>query len=270
MIKLPDIEGLQERVRVGEQAGPGPRLRAAREALGVELEDIAKQMRLHPQIIVDLEADKFSDHLALVFVRGYLRSYAGLIGLDPEQVVGEFNAMGHKEDRDLPDLKAKTPSKSRMRSQDMHRAPMSPTLKWAGALCLAVIMGAIVIAYNHEPADKLYVGPVVTDPNQAALPTDSVDPENNTVTTDTVPPAVAAPTPGAPAPRAATAAPGAAAASTTPAGSTPPGAAQATDAAPATPVPAPAPSRKYDDDDFDTDASNDLDPRLPKPSRTTS
>ena len=54
MIKLPDTEGSQEKVRTAPtHMGPGPRLRAAREAAGLEVEELAKQLRLHPHVIHD-------------------------------------------------------------------------------------------------------------------------------------------------------------------------------------------------------------------------
>lgn len=157
MIKLPDTDGLQDRVRLSEQTGPGPRLRAAREACGYEVEDIAKQLRLHPEIIRDLEKDTFADHLALVFVRGYLRAYANLIGLDGDQVVEEFNALGFKEERSLPDLKGRSQSRSRMRTeQEMQGPNWSPRFKWVAITMVIIALGGVFAAYNYKPSEQLY------------------------------------------------------------------------------------------------------------------
>lgn len=248
MIKLPDTEGLQDRVRVAEHTGPGPRLRAAREASGYEIEDIAKQLRLHPHIIHDLERDTFSDHLALVFVRGYLRAYASLIGLDPNQVVDEFNALGFQEDRDLPDLKGKPQARTRMKNQaDMSKSSMSPGMKWGAIIAVLVSLGGIFIAYNHEPEVQLNSVPSVvsdsTEPSATGETDDTVTQDN--VAAPTVAPAAAAPAP-APAPAPVVAAPPA--------------------PAPA-PAPAPKPAPQEEDDYYDDGASNDL--QLPKPSRST-
>lgn len=156
MIKLPDTDGLQDRVRLSEQTGPGPRLRAAREASGYEIEDIAKQLRLHPEILMDLEKDTFADHLALVFVRGYLRAYANIIGLNPEQVVEEFNALGYQEDRALPDLKGKPKAASRMRTEHEMQSPtMSPRFKWVAITLVIIALGGVFAAYNYEPQETL-------------------------------------------------------------------------------------------------------------------
>jgi cytoskeleton protein RodZ len=215
MIKLPETEGLHDKGRLGDPTGPGPRLRAAREACGYDIQDIAKQLRLHPHIIADLERDKFSDHLALVFVRGYLRAYAGLIGLDPDEVVAEFNALGYQEARDLPDLKNKSQAGSRMRNtQDMYKSRARSGVRWAAVAAITVALGGLFVAFNYQPQEQIYSAPVVSDVSEANAPAPGIDPN--------LPPAAPVD------PNAPVTAPAAAAPVTTPA------------AAPAAPVPVPA------------------------------
>ncbi len=177
MIKLPETEGLHDKGRLGDPSGPGPRLRAAREACGYDIQDIAKQLRLHPHIIADLERDEFADHLALVFVRGYLRAYAGLIGLDPEEVVAEFNALGYEEARDLPDLKTKPQSGSRMRqNQDMYKSGSRSGMRWAAVGLITVAVGGLFVAYNYQPQEQIYPAPVLSDVNDPNAPAPGTDP----------------------------------------------------------------------------------------------
>lgn len=274
MIKLPDTDGLQEKVRVTERSGPGPRLRAAREASGFEIDDIAKQMRLTPQIIIDLERDTFPEHLALVFVRGYLRAYAQILGLDPNHIVDEFNALGFEEDRELPDLKGKTQSKTRMRSQgEINKPSMSPGLKWAGILALVAAIGGIFVAYNREPEVQLnnIVVPPVSDSTEnlmttpdPSLQTSPVEGEAATgMTTATSPAQTSSPMANTPI----VARP---AASTAPAQPATPAAAAApaseTNPAPVAPVARPS----HDEDDDSPDALNtDEELELPRPERST-
>jgi cytoskeleton protein RodZ len=177
MIKLPETEGLHDKGRLGDPSGPGPRLRAAREACGYDIQDIAKQLRLHPHIIADLERDHFSDHLALVFVRGYLRAYAGLIGLDPDEVVAEFNALGYQEARDLPDLKNKSQTGSRMRNtQDMYKSRASSGVRWAAVAAITVVLGGLFVAFSYQPQEQIYASPVVTDFTDPNAPAPGTDP----------------------------------------------------------------------------------------------
>lgn len=78
-------------------ARPGARLRAAREAKGMELEQAAGRLRLPQRLLQAIEADDFSRMEHGVYLRGYLTSYARLVGL-PE---GEI-AQGVLQEREAP------------------------------------------------------------------------------------------------------------------------------------------------------------------------
>ncbi|MFP7721576.1 RodZ domain-containing protein [Lysobacter sp. A3-1-A15] len=65
--------------------GCGSRLRAAREAAGFTHEDVAARLKMPVRVVRALEADDWRPLGAPVFVRGQLRSYARLLGLDIEQ-----------------------------------------------------------------------------------------------------------------------------------------------------------------------------------------
>lgn len=54
----------------------GSRLKAAREAMGLERKDVAAQLRLNEKFLVMMEKDSFSSDLPLTFARGYLKTYA--------------------------------------------------------------------------------------------------------------------------------------------------------------------------------------------------
>lgn len=54
----------------------GNRLKAAREAMGLERKDVAAQLRLNEKFLVMMEKDRFSADLPLTFARGYLKTYA--------------------------------------------------------------------------------------------------------------------------------------------------------------------------------------------------
>lgn len=59
----------------------GQRLRAAREAKGLTHSDIAQRLRLPLRLIGRLEADDYSGMEEGVYLRGYLSSYARLVGV---------------------------------------------------------------------------------------------------------------------------------------------------------------------------------------------
>lgn len=62
-------------------AGCGARLRAAREAAGLGLDDVAARLRMPVRVVRSLEAEDWSRLGAPVFVRGQVRSYSRLLGL---------------------------------------------------------------------------------------------------------------------------------------------------------------------------------------------
>lgn len=65
----------------------GALLSQARSAKGLNLEQAALQTRLPKNTLVQLEASAFSLLPAHTFARGYLRSYASYLGLDPATLI---------------------------------------------------------------------------------------------------------------------------------------------------------------------------------------
>lgn len=61
---------------------PGEELRRAREARGWPVERVAERLRLRSEQIAALERDDHSAFPALIFVSGYVRNYARLLGID--------------------------------------------------------------------------------------------------------------------------------------------------------------------------------------------
>lgn len=69
-------------------AGFGSRLQAARRAAGLSREDVSRRLKMPVRVIDALESDAPCDPGAAVFVRGQLRSYARLLGLEvPAHVI---------------------------------------------------------------------------------------------------------------------------------------------------------------------------------------
>jgi len=57
----------------------GEQLRTAREAQGLSIEDVARQLLLSRQLIGEIENDDYRRIAAPVYIKGYLRSYAQLL-----------------------------------------------------------------------------------------------------------------------------------------------------------------------------------------------
>jgi cytoskeleton protein RodZ len=66
---------------------PGRRLRAAREARGYTVADVAQALKFAPRQIEALEADDYTALPGPTIVRGFVRSYAKYLKLDPVELV---------------------------------------------------------------------------------------------------------------------------------------------------------------------------------------
>lgn len=94
---------------------PGRRLREARERQGLKTEDVAERLHLQQAQVEALEDDDYTRFSAPIFISGYLRSYARLLGLDPESMVRALVQQGLEQPPILSELTAKMPSVRRRR-----------------------------------------------------------------------------------------------------------------------------------------------------------
>lgn len=78
--------------------GPGERLRVAREAQDIAIEDIAKELRLNVKVIEALEENNHEQLPARAFVTGYLKGYARILNIDAEPLIADY----HCSDAPLP------------------------------------------------------------------------------------------------------------------------------------------------------------------------
>ncbi len=79
-------------------ASVGQRLAHARQASGLSVGDVSERIKLTPRQIEALENDRFSE-IGHVFSRGFVRSYARLVGLDADALVADLPRTG-AQDRD--------------------------------------------------------------------------------------------------------------------------------------------------------------------------
>lgn len=80
-------------------------LRTAREKMELSLIDIASQLNLQSNIIQALEADDASSLPVAAYVRGYIRSYARIVNLNPDLIISLYEGNAQKPPEILPDVK---------------------------------------------------------------------------------------------------------------------------------------------------------------------
>jgi flagellar biosynthesis protein FlhG len=74
----------------GDAEYDGQRLQSVRVRRGIELEEIAGVTKVNPTYLRFIEEERFDDLPAAVYVRGFLKSYARCVGLDPDRVARSY------------------------------------------------------------------------------------------------------------------------------------------------------------------------------------
>ena len=82
-------------------SGLGPLLRAAREARGLTISDVAAATRISERALLAMERERFHLLPGGIFRRTYVKAYAEAVGLDARACVGtyvqQFEAVGSIE-----------------------------------------------------------------------------------------------------------------------------------------------------------------------------
>jgi len=138
--------------------GPGGALQAARQARKLSVSQVADRLRLSSAVVMALEANDWERLPAPVFVRGYVRAYARLIGLPAEELLdndysaivveakGKFSAMQTLESRRGSVLWASLLRELRKYMPATLESRRSSVLWAAGAIsALAVMVAALVM-----------------------------------------------------------------------------------------------------------------------------
>ena len=125
--------------------GPGGKLRAAREEISVSRREVADALNLPVQVIEAIENNDVSQLPATVFTRGYVRSYAKLLELDPGPLVRWFDgAQPEASDREAG---------ASMRFS-MPAMPQERLLKIGAAIVTFLLALVVVLLVTGERSDQ--------------------------------------------------------------------------------------------------------------------
>lgn len=122
----------------------GEEFKSAREARGLSLSDVAERLHIRSVYLAAIEDEDWHVIGAPVYVRGFMRTYARFLGLDPEAAVARFSAV-------VPPGTPAASSPSRpAAAAPVERTPgetASPSLAAILAIALAVV-AVIFVAYE--------------------------------------------------------------------------------------------------------------------------
>ena len=175
---------------LGSGQKPGERLRQVRLAQKRDLGEIAKTLNIPERHLLALEADDYKLLPEPAFVRGYLRSYARLLGVDGNALVARF-AETYTHDTGLPSQQnlENSPLKPLARIHNRDKRQYWALLRWL--LILLVVVGVVYGLYlvvakwpkstqtDEQPTELVAPPPVVTStpaPAVTALPIQNAAP----------------------------------------------------------------------------------------------
>ena len=182
----------------------GERLREARERQKVTLHAIAEKTNISVRFLDAIEKNQFDKLPGGIFTRGFIRSYATQVGLDPDATVEQFlsDEPGQRDD-DIDEAPARTQGDG----------PALGTLLLAG---LGVVVVALALLYLLKP-DWLGIQTGPAPPQESAAPATETLPAASTTTPPASVPAPSTPSATSPAGPGASAPPPASATAQTPA-----------------------------------------------------
>ena len=125
-------------------AGAGARLRAAREAAGLSLDQVAQQLKLAPRQVKALEDESFGELPGRTFSRGFVRNYARLLHLDAQDLLAHLPDVSQAPALESPTLHS---TATRMAELPSATAPKTGLGRW---LIPLILIACIVAAAAYE------------------------------------------------------------------------------------------------------------------------
>ncbi len=168
-----------EDVPVGEvaKASVGERLRAARTAAGMTLEQVSASTRVRVPLLRDLEDDRLGPPAGAVYTRGHIRAIASVVGVDPVPIVRVFDERIGATAPSLPVVPEPVPAPRRPIGSLSVPVPAPPDRtqpRWlvaslAGVTVLVALLavGTLGSDRDREPEQALTVSQAASTPAPA-------------------------------------------------------------------------------------------------------
>ena len=128
-------------------------LKRTRESKGLRLEDIARRYRIRLSFLESIESGRFEDLPEPVYSKTFIKTYAGLLGVDAGPILAQYAK--HIE-KTLPPAQPEEKAAAELKGPDAGKAVLS----WFGMLgsrvgwtflALAVLVGLGIFAFQDRP-----------------------------------------------------------------------------------------------------------------------
>jgi cytoskeleton protein RodZ len=149
----------------------GSRLRAAREAKGLSLSQLADQTRVRINALEAIEAGDFERLPEPIYVQSYLRAFAQAVGVPVDPVLEAFR----RTSPSVPPPSAVAAAVSRRTIETKPSGGISMGGIALGLAALALVAGYLLISLRSQ---------AVTNPNTVVAPTTTSDPPGTTAGTE--------------------------------------------------------------------------------------
>jgi cytoskeleton protein RodZ len=146
--------------RENQLAALGAQLRSAREAQAYSVAEVAERLFLSSSQVNAIEQGNYERLPAEVFVKGYLRSYAKLLKLDPVQILAQYQPAVEALPEELGAEPSELPPKSLL-----DRFPDVPgSVVWAAMAALALLLLTTVIYFTSGTDTAEEATPALAEP----------------------------------------------------------------------------------------------------------
>lgn len=129
-----------------EPAGPGFRLRAAREARGLSYQDVEAATRIRTRYLEALETGRYDVMPGgEAQVRGFLRRYAAFLNIPPEEIIALYERETYREAAPPSPVPAPAPSPSSRPSPAPAVRPTSPEVLSRRRMSTPALLGLLIL-----------------------------------------------------------------------------------------------------------------------------
>ena len=149
--------------------GPGSKLTKARRAAGLSREEVAEKLHLSVTMIRQIENDQYDEQIPDAFARGYLRNYAKLLEIEPQEIIARYSQMiGSSMVKNYYEPSQNITSKST-------QAPLSHWLLW---FAIVVVIFLATVWFMSGDDDATQATPVEASESMNSIQRPSTTNEN--------------------------------------------------------------------------------------------